>query len=261
MKKGNSMAYFDTHAHLDDEKFSGDREDIIKKIKNEDISLVLNCGSDMHSSENSVRLAAEHDFIYAAVGVHPHDTESMTEEDIKKLTTLADEKKVVAIGEIGLDYHYDNSPRDIQKKWFARQIYLAKELNKPYIVHDREAHGDSLDIIKSIGYTKGVMHCFSGGIELARQMLDLGFYISLAGPVTFKNAKKTKEVAQFVPLEKLLIETDCPYLAPEPHRGERNDSSYVKYVAMEIAALRGMDVSSLGSACMENGKRLFNITD
>ncbi len=251
--------YFDTHTHLDDARFDEDRLSVIHKIADSGVTLLVNIGADMESSYAGVKLAAEHGFIYAAVGVHPHDAENMTEEDIESLRLLAAEPKVVAIGEIGLDYYYDNSPRELQKKWFRRQIELAKELDLPYIVHDRDAHQDTMDIIRESGYFRGVMHCYSGSVEMMRTLVDWGFYISFAGPVTFKNGKKAKEVASCVPIERLLIETDSPYLTPEPHRGQRNDSSMVPFVAKEIAALRGMTQEEVAHITLENGKRFFNI--
>ncbi|MBR5235836.1 MAG: TatD family hydrolase [Clostridia bacterium] len=251
--------YFDTHTHLDDARFDKDRPSVIKKIADSGVTLLVNIGADMESSHAGVKLAAENDFIYASVGVHPHDTEFMTDDDVEILRVLATEPKVVAIGEIGLDYYYDNSPRDLQKKWFRRQIELAKELNLPYIVHDRDAHQDTMDIIHKTGYFRGVMHCYSGSIEMMRTLVDWGFYISFAGSVTFKNSKKAKEVASCVPIERLLIETDSPYLTPEPHRGQRNDSSMVQFVAQEIAALRGMSQEEVARITLENGKRFYNI--
>lgn len=251
--------YFDTHTHLDDARFDEDREAVLKHVKASGVSLAVNIGADMESSRSSVTLATEHDFIYAAVGVHPHDVEEMTEADIDALRELAKHKKVVAIGEIGLDYYYDNSPREAQRAWFLRQIELAKELDLPYIVHDRDAHADCLDIIKKSGYFRGVMHCYSGSVEMMEELVKLGFYISFAGPVTFKNAKVPKEVAKKVPLDRLLIETDSPYLAPEPHRGKRNDSSMVAFVCREIASLRQMREEELAKLTLENGKRFFGI--
>ena len=251
--------YFDTHTHLDDARFDEDRSSVIQKIADAGVSLLVNIGADMESSYAGAELAQEHEFIYAAVGVHPHDAETMTEEDINSLRILAARPKVVAIGEIGLDYYYDNSPRELQKKWFRRQIELAKELDRPYIVHDRDAHQDAMESNRESGYFRGVMHCYSGSVEMMESLVNIGFYISFAGPVTFKNAKKAKEVAACVPLERLLIETDSPYLTPEPHRGARNDSSMVQFVAKEIATLRGMSQEEVAHITLENGKRFFNI--
>lgn len=251
--------YFDTHAHLDDGRFSEDREAVIKAIFDSGVSFVVNVGADMEGSRESVQLASQYEGIYAAVGIHPYDAQNMTENDIVALRELAKDEKVVAIGEIGLDYHYDEADKEKQKEWFLRQIKLAEELNLPYIVHDRDAHADTLDIIRKSGYFRGVMHCYSGSSEMARELLDLGFYISFAGPVTFKNGKKAKEAAVSVPNDKLLIETDSPYLSPEPHRGERNDSSKVRFVAKTIAELKGITEDELAGITLENGKRFFGI--
>lgn len=251
--------YFDTHAHLDDGRFSEDREAMIQSVFDSGVNLVVNVGADMDGSKASVHLASQYDGMYAAVGIHPYDAQSMTEEDIEVLRELSKSPKVVAVGEIGLDYHYDEADKDKQKEWFLRQIKLAEELNLPYIVHDREAHADCLEVIKKSGYFRGVMHCFSGSSEMARELCDLGFYISFAGPVTFKNGKKAKEAAKNVPLDRILIETDSPYLSPEPYRGQRNDSSKVRFVAKEIAELRGMTEEVLANITLENGKRFFGI--
>ncbi|MBQ9914672.1 MAG: TatD family hydrolase [Clostridia bacterium] len=251
--------YFDTHTHLDDERFDDDRDTVVQKMRDARVSLAVNIGSDMKTSRKSIEIAKAYDGIYAAVGVHPHAAEEMTDEDITALAQMAKGPKVVAIGEIGLDYYYDNSPRELQKKWFQRQIELAKELDLPYVVHDRDAHADCMEIIKKSGYFRGVMHCYSGSCEMARELLELGFYISFAGPVTFKNGRKAKEAAIYVPMERLLIETDSPYLTPEPYRGQRNDSSYVQYVAKEIAALKGLTIEETARITRENGKCFFGI--
>lgn len=250
---------FDTHAHLDDARFDEDRESVIAGLRAEGVSLVMNVGADMESSRTSAELAQKYDFIYAAVGVHPDETGALTEADMETLAELTKQKKVLAIGEIGLDYHNNGAPKEVQQKWFRRQLLLAKELALPYIIHDREAHGDTLSILKEVGYFNGVMHCFSGSAEMAKEVTALGMMVSFAGPVTFKNAAKTKEAAKIVPKERLMVETDSPYLSPEPHRGKRNDSSRVRYVAEEIARLREMEFEELASLTMENGKRFFGI--
>lgn len=251
--------YFDTHTHLDDKQFDHDREQVIARICGAGVTLAVNIGADIESSRAGVRLSEQYDFIYAAVGVHPHEAETLTEEDMDALKSLAQSPKVVAIGEIGLDYYYDNARRDLQRKWFFRQLQLARELKLPYVVHNRDAHQDTMDIIRQSGYFRGVMHCYSGSVEMARELLDLGFFISFAGPVTFKNGKKAKEAAKFVPIDRLLIETDSPYLCPEPHRGERNDSSYVPLVAREIAALKGLSEEEVARATLANGRQFFQI--
>ena len=251
--------YFDTHTHLDDDKFREDREAVIAKVRESGVELAVNVGSGIEESESSIALAERYDFIYAAVGVHPGNTGTMTDEDLEKIKQMASHKKVVAIGEIGLDYYYDEPERDVQKIWFRKQLELAKELNMPYIIHDREAHADTLDIIREVGYTKGVMHCYSGSVEMAKVLLKMGFYISIAGQVTFKNAPKLQEVAKFVPVENLLIETDSPYLTPVPFRGKRNDSSNVAYTCAKIAELKGMDAKELAKITLENGKKFYGI--
>jgi len=255
--------YFDTHAHIDDERFDEDREALLKELPSRGISLVINPGADLVSSQKAVELAESFSYVYAAVGVHPHEAGAMKDEDLELLAKMATEHpKVVAIGEIGLDYYYDFSPRDLQKKRFIEQIELASSLNLPIIIHDRDAHGDVLDILKDRKnmLTGGVMHCYSGSWEMAELLLDLGFYIALGGTVTFKNAKRPVEVAEKIPLDRLLIETDSPYLAPVPFRGKRNDPSYVKIVAEKIGEIRDLSGEEVGRITMENGMKLFNIT-
>lgn len=253
---------FDTHAHLDDPKFDKDREDIIKKCEEEGVSYVVNIGSNITTSIRSINLSNKYDFIYASVGVHPHEAKGMDDNTCEVLAELIkNNSKVKAIGEIGLDYHYDNSPRDVQKKRFAEQIDLAKQLKLPIIIHNREAHEDTLRILRKSGIKEigGVFHSYSGSVEMMRECLKLNMLISISGPVTYKNARKTVEVAREVPLDKLLIETDSPYLTPVPHRGERNYPGYVRCVAEKIAIIRGLDFEEIASATMENGKKFFNI--
>lgn len=251
----------DSHAHLNDIKFDKDRDELIRSLKENKVDIVINPGVDVETSEESVKLAEEYDNIYAAVGVHPHEVTDMNEDTIEKLRELAHKDRVVAIGEIGLDYYYDNSPREIQKKWFRSQIKLAKELKLPIIVHDRDAHQDTFDIIKEEldENLTGVLHCYAGSVEMAKQYVEMGFYISFAGPVTFKNAKTPKEVAKEISLDRILIETDSPYLTPEPHRGKRNDSTYVRFIASTIAWLKGISFEKVAEATSDNTKRLFNI--
>ncbi|MGF7058413.1 TatD family hydrolase [Brassicibacter mesophilus] len=251
----------DSHAHLDDERFDKDRDKVIKDLTKDGIEIVINPGADVASSVKSVSLSQKYDNIYAAVGVHPHEVKTMDETTIELLRSLSKKEKVVAIGEIGLDYHYDNSPREVQKKWFIEQIKLAKELDLPVIIHEREAQQDMYDILKehADGKFKGVLHCFSGSLEMAREYLKMGFYLSFAGPVTFKNAKTPKEVAKNIPLERMLVETDSPYLTPEPNRGKRNEPLNVRYVAAMIAELRGVSFEEIAQKTSQNVKKLFNI--
>lgn len=252
---------FDTHAHLDDERFDEDRDAVIAQCRNERVELVLNAGSNLETSVKAIALADRYDFIYAAVGVHPHDASEMDDETAGVLSALAENKKVRAIGEIGLDYHYDLSPRDVQKKRFEEQIDLARQLKLPIIVHDREAHGDVMEIFKKtrIQEVGGVLHSFSGSKEMALECLRLGLYLSISGPVTFSNAKKTAEAVKEIPLDMLLIETDSPYLTPVPNRGKRNYPGYVRLVAEKIAEIKGVPFEEVAQKTMENGKRLFGI--
>lgn len=252
---------FDTHAHLDDERFDEDRDEVITQCRNDGVELILNAGSNMETSVKAIALADRYDFIYAAVGVHPHDASEMDEGTAGVLAALAENKKVRAIGEIGLDYHYDLSPRDVQKRRFEEQIDLARQLKLPIIVHDREAHGDVMDIFRKtrIQEVGGVLHSFSGSKEMALECLRLGLYLSISGPVTFSNAKKTVEAVKEIPLDMLLIETDSPYLTPVPNRGKRNYPGYVRLVAEKIAEIKGVPFEEVAQKTMENGKRLFGI--
>lgn len=253
---------FDSHAHLNDDRFDEDREEVIEYIRKSGVDLVVNPGADMETSKSAIELANKYDFIYSAVGVHPHDVSGMTESDIETLRKWAKEnEKVVAIGEIGLDYYYDLSPREDQKKWFIRQIELANELGLPFIVHDRDAHGDTFEIIKKYKAkdTGCVLHCYSGALELAQEYVKLGCYISIPGTVTFKNNKKTVEVAKEIPLEWLFIETDSPYMAPVPFRGKRNDPSMVKYVAEKIALEKGISYEEVCRVTKDNAMKFFKI--
>ena len=252
---------FDSHAHLDDERFDSDRQALIESLPGRGISYVVNVGADMESSRRSIELSEQYPFIYAAVGVHPHEASGCSENTLDEIKALAGKEKVVAIGEIGLDYHYDFSPRDVQKEVFAKQIALARELNLPIIVHDRESHRDVLDILKSerAYETGGVLHCFSGSVEMAREAFELGFKIGIGGAVTFKNARKSIEVVQFAPLDMLLVETDCPYMTPEPYRGRRNWSGYIKLILQKMAEIKGIDYSEIEEATTNNAKRLFRV--
>lgn len=249
---------FDTHAHYDDEKFNGDRAEVLSFVRANGVSRIVDCGCDYKSSLAAVGLSDQYDFVYAAVGVHAHEAQEATENDFSQIRKLYSHKKVVAVGEIGLDYHYDFSPRERQLEVFARQLVLANELNLPVIIHDREAHEDTLALLQK-HRPKGVVHCFSGSVESAKQIIRLGLYIGLGGAVTFKNAKKPVEVAQFVPEDRLLLETDCPYMAPVPFRGKRCDSSMIASTAERIAAVRNTDTQDLINRCHENARTLFGI--
>ncbi len=252
---------FDSHAHLDDGRFENDIDDILKRAKENGVDYILNPGANLNTSIRAVNLAEKYDMIYAAVGVHPHDVKDMDKDTIEILRALSKREKVVAIGEIGLDFYYDHSPRDDQRRWFKEQIKLAKEVSLPIIIHDRDAHGEIFDILKEnkAGDMGCVMHCYSGSVELAREYIKMGVYISLAGPVTFKNAKKTYEVAKEIPLEWLLVETDSPYLTPMPYRGKRNEPAYVRFVAEKIAEAKGVSLEEVARVTTSNTKKLFNI--
>lgn len=250
----------DSHAHIDDERFDTDRDEVVARAAAAGVGLIINIGADMDSSARSVALAEKYPGVYAAVGMHPHDAREMQEPDYVRLERWTRHPRVVAVGEIGLDYHYDLSPRPVQKEVLLRQLDLARKTGKPFIIHERESHADMLEIIRTAAQgLQGVFHCFSGSVETAREYLKMGFYISVAGPVTFPKSGKTKEVAKSVPLDRLLIETDSPYLTPQPHRGRRNEPAYVRLVAEEIAALRGLTLEELAAATTANVRRLFSI--
>lgn len=258
-KKGEYIVFFDTHAHYDDEAFDEDREELLRSLKDSGVTLVLDPGADMPSSRKSIELSDRFDFIYSAVGVHPHDAKSMTDADFDELCEMSKGEKVLAIGEIGLDYHYDFSPRDIQKKRFYDQLCLARELGLPVIIHEREAAKDCLDIISAFSDLKGVYHCYSGSWETAKIILNMGWYLSFTGAVTFKNARHAPEVARKMPSDRIMIETDSPYMAPVPVRGTRNNSANLIYICEKIAELRGLTVQETAALTMENGKRFFGI--
>ena len=255
--------YFDTHAHYDDEKFDFDRDEVIKRAYSEGVSNIVNIGANIESSKRSVDLANEYDFIYAAVGVHPEEIETLPKNYIDILEDMVNKnrEKVVAIGEIGLDYYCSDVPKDIQKKFFIEQIDLAKKVNLPIVIHSRDASRDTLDIIKSenVGSIGGILHCFSGSQEMANEVLDSGLYIAIGGVVTFRNAKKIVDVIKNVPLDRLLIETDLPYLAPEPLRGKRNESAYLKYIAEKIANIKEVPVDEVAKITTDNAKRLYRL--
>lgn len=251
---------YDTHAHLNDHKFDGDRDEIIEKIKNSGVGLVNNIGADIKTSYESIALAEKYDFIYAVCGIHPSETGALTEHDMETLYNMTKHEKVKAVGEIGLDYHYEDGPdSDTQRYWFRRQLELAKENDLPVVIHDRESKHEAIDILKESKIQKAVMHCFSGSAETAQELLKMGFYISFTGVVTFKNAKKAVEALKRIPLERLFIETDCPYMAPEPVRGTRNDSSNVIYIAEKYAEIKGVSTEEIIDITCRNAKEFFNI--
>ena len=249
---------FDTHAHYDDSRFDEDRTELLSSLCADFVCGIINCGCDLKSSLETVKLTEEHPFVYGAVGVHPHESETTSESDLEKIKELYKKEKIVAVGEIGLDYFYDFSPRERQIELFRKQIITANELNLPVIIHDRDAHEDTMNILKELK-PKGVVHCFSGSAEMAKETLKLGLYIGIGGAVTFKNARKPVEVVEMLPLERLLLETDAPYMTPVPFRGKRCDSSHIAYTAEKIAEIKGMDVQELIDICTENAKTLFGI--
>lgn len=250
---------FDSHAHYDDAQFDKDRDLLLSSLPSKGISGIINCGCSVGSSETAVELSEKYSFVYAAVGVHPEDIPTAGYGWLCEIEKLTSNKKVVAVGEIGLDYHYDDAaPREKQKEVFISQIELAIKKDLPVIVHDRDSHEDILNILKQYK-PKGVVHCFSGSVEMAKEIIKLGMYIGIGGAVTFKNARKPVEVARYVPIDRLLCETDCPYMAPVPFRGKRNDSSLIPYSAEKLAEIKGISVQELLDRTDENAKRLFNI--
>lgn len=252
---------FDSHAHYNDEKFKEDADALLSSMPENNVGLILNSCSDISEIPDILKLCEKYPFMYASIGVHPHEVEHLTESDMDKLKKYSKHPKVKAIGEIGLDYFYDFSPRETQKKWFARQVELAIELGLPVVIHDRDAHKDSMDILREgdISEVGGVFHCYAGSVEMAREILDWGMYIAFGGSLTFKKSVKPKEVAAYVPLDRIVIETDCPYLTPEPHRGKRNSSLYIHYVAEMLAQIKGVSVEDIENATYENAKKLFKI--
>jgi TatD DNase family protein len=260
-KKEVTLLLFDTHAHINAIQFDEDREQVIQRAIDEGVKNIVVVGFDNETIDGAMKLAEAYDFIYAAVGWHPVDAIDMTDKDLERIEQLAKHPKVVAIGEMGLDYHWDKSPKEVQQEVFRRQIQLAKKVKLPIIIHNRDATADVVAILKEENAEEvgGIMHCYSGSLETAKQCINMNFFISFGGPVTFKNAKQPKEVAREIPLDKLLIETDCPYLSPHPLRGKRNEPSYVKYIAQQIAELREISVESLAEHTTKNAKQLFNI--
>ncbi len=254
---------FDSHAHYNDERFNNDRDEILSSMSENNVGLILNSCSSLDEIDDIFAICKKYPFVYASVGIHPHEAENVTEKDMDSLIEYSKQPFVKAIGEIGLDYYYDFSPRETQQKWFARQVDIARELNMPVVIHDRDAHKDTMDIlrthnIKEIG---GVSHCYAGSVEMAREILDWGMYIAFGGTLTFKKSVRPVEVAKYVPLDRIVIETDSPYLTPEPNRGKRNSSLYIHYVAEKLAEIKGLSVDEIEQATFENAKKCFNIGD
>ena len=251
---------FDTHAHMDDRAFDQDRDALLSRLPEEGIALLMNPGCSLASSQAAVSLSNQYSYIYAAVGSHPDAADEVNDGVLEQYRALCrDNPKVKAIGEIGLDYHYEDIPRDIQKRSFRAQMGLARELGLPVIVHEREAHEDGMKIVEEFPSVTGVFHCYSGSLEMAKWLIERGWYIGFGGVLTFKNARKALEVAGNIPLERIVLETDCPYMAPEPFRGRRNDPGKLSRVAEKLAQLRGMTVEEVQAITLENGKALYRI--
>ena len=251
--------YFDTHAHYDDEQFDTDRDELLASMAESGVELIVNAGTDLSTSLTGIALAEKYPFVYCAAGYHPHEASEMTDDAFNSIAELLRHPRVKAIGEIGLDYHYDFSPRETQQKCFRRQLQLARETHMPVIIHDREAHEDCLNILSEFPDVTGVFHCFSGSLEMARILIKRGWYLSFTGSVTFKNARKAPEIIAEVPSDKIMIETDSPYLAPVPLRGKRNDSRNLIYIAQAVADARGISLEEAAAMCLENGRRFFGI--
>ena len=254
-------ALFDSHCHLEHPRFENDRDAVLERMAENGVERCLLAGSDRETSAAIAKMIARYPSLYGAVGTHPHEAKTFQDGDFTQMNAWLSRPRIVAVGEIGLDYYYDLSPRDIQQEVFEKQLWFAHEQNKPAIFHVRDAHGDMLEILNAnkTRLPTGVLHCYSGSVESARQYLDMGFYLSFAGPVTFRNATRLAETVAFCPLDRLLIETDSPYLAPEPQRGKRNEPAFVRLVAMKVAALKGIDTDSIALATMTNACLLFNI--
>ncbi|MBI5417868.1 YchF/TatD family DNA exonuclease [Candidatus Poribacteria bacterium] len=252
---------FDTHVHLDDERYNSDRESVIENAIKENVNLLINVGVNKESSLFSVKLAEKYDFIYAACGIHPHDADKATDDEYNAIAELLSHKKVIAVGEIGLDYYRNLSPKDKQQKVFIKLIQMAKENKKPVIIHSRDAENDTMRILEKevSGLNKGVAHCFSGSLEMAKKLISMDFYISFSGQVTFKNAANLVKLIEQIPIERILVETDCPYLSPEPHRGDKNVPSYVKYVAIKIAEIKSLSFEDVARITTVNAINLFNL--
>ena len=251
---------FDTHAHMDDRAFDTDRAELLRSLPEQGLALVMNPGCSLESSRNASRLSQEYDYLYAAVGSHPDAADEVNEEVLEEYRKLCKlNPKIKAIGEIGLDYHYEDIPRELQLKAFRAQMALAKELGLPAIVHERDAHEDGMAVVREFPEVNGVFHCYSGSAEMARQLVDKGWYIGFTGVLTFKSARKAVEVAASIPLERIVLETDCPYMAPEPFRGKRNHPGYLYRMAEKLAEIRGMSVEEIHAITVENGRRLYRI--
>ena len=250
---------FDTHAHMNDPVFDEDRDALLQQLPDLGVGLVMNPGCSLENSRQAIAIAETYPFVYAAVGTHPDTADEVNDEVIAEYRQLCRHEKVKAIGEIGLDYYYESIPREIQQQAFRLQMELARETGLPVIIHERDAHDDGMKMIKEFPDVRGVFHCYSGSAEMARQLVKLGWYIGFTGVLTFKNARKAVETAQSIPLDRIVLETDCPFMAPEPFRGKRNHPGYLYRMAERLAEIRGLSVEDIHAITTENGKRLYNI--
>ena len=253
------MRLFDTHVHMDDPRYDPDRDALLRGLAAHGVELIVNPSANMEEARAAVALSEKYPFVYAAVGVHPSETAGFSEADCEELLRLAAKPKTVAIGEIGLDYHYDDTDRETQKRAFARQLGLVKEAGLPVIIHSRDACADTLELVRASGVRRGVVHCFGGSAETAREYVDMGFHVSFTGVLTFKNAHRVREACAAVPLDRLMIETDGPYMSPEPHRGERNEPAFVRFVAAKMAEIKGVSPEELAEITFNNALRFFGI--
>lgn len=252
---------FDTHAHYDDPRFDGIRDDLLATMPGKGVKYITNIGTDLATSRATLELTRKYPFVYGAAGFHPHEAKSMTDEALDEIVSMLGDGKIRAMGEIGLDYYYDLSERDVQRSAFARQLEIAKELDLPVVIHEREACADMLDILSASGVRRGVVHCFGGSRETAKILLDLGFYISFTGAITFKNARRAYEIVPYIPSDRIMAETDCPYLTPVPFRGETNHSGYLKYTVEKIAEMRGISFEEAAAMTFGNALAFYGIKD
>ena len=252
---------FDTHAHYDDPRFDGIRDDLLATMPGKGVKYITNIGTDLATSRATLELTRKYPFVYGAAGFHPHEAKSMTDEALDEIVSMLGDGKIRAMGEIGLDYYYDLSERDVQRAAFARQLEIAKELDLPVVIHEREACADMLDILSASGVRRGVVHCFGGSRETVKILLDMGFYISFTGVITFKNARRAYEIVPYIPSDRIMAETDCPYLTPVPFRGETNHSGYLKYTVEKIAEMRGISFEEAAAMTFGNALAFYGIKD
>ena len=253
------MKLFDTHAHYDDKRFKEDRDELLASMPDQGVKYITNIGCDLETSRNTIELCEKFSHVYGAVGYHPHEAKDMSDENLLAIEKMLAHEKIRALGEIGLDYHYDFSERDVQRAAFARQLEVAKAHKIPVVIHEREATKDCLDILRASGVDNGVVHCFGGSKETARELLNMGFHISFTGVITFDNARKALEVVPYIPADRIMVETDCPYLTPIPFRGKRNHSGYLRYTVERMAQLRGISAEECAALTFENGGRFYGI--